>query len=228
MPRPASRSAPLFGLAPDGVCRARPVTRPAGELLPHRFTLTAAVTQASRPRRSIFCGTFPIRAAHAVPDGGRYPPSRPVESGLSSAARPQTQAAGPVSQRHAARAQAPRRSSRPPRTQFHHTGQRVLETTRGSFDVVALQMVIPARMIARRPHGQATLHDRSFIASQAPPTAKQVAAELAPISVCVTAWSSVGSPAVSRPADLPSYSRNSRRSVAGRAQTASKERSGPG
>jgi len=31
---------PLLGLAPDGVCRARPVTRPAGELLPHRFTLT--------------------------------------------------------------------------------------------------------------------------------------------------------------------------------------------
>ena len=31
----------LLGLAPGGVCRARPVTRPAGELLPHRFTLTA-------------------------------------------------------------------------------------------------------------------------------------------------------------------------------------------
>ena len=33
---------------------------------------------------------------NAVPNGGRYPPSRPVESGLSSVARPQTQAAGPV------------------------------------------------------------------------------------------------------------------------------------
>ena len=31
----------LFDLAPGGVCLARPVTRPAGELLPHRFTLTA-------------------------------------------------------------------------------------------------------------------------------------------------------------------------------------------
>ena len=31
----------LFGLAPDGVYQARPVTRPAGELLPHRFTLTS-------------------------------------------------------------------------------------------------------------------------------------------------------------------------------------------
>ncbi len=30
-----------FDLAPGGVCLAKPVTRPAGELLPHRFTLTA-------------------------------------------------------------------------------------------------------------------------------------------------------------------------------------------
>ena len=30
----------LFGLAPGGVCRAGPVTRTAGALLPHRFTLT--------------------------------------------------------------------------------------------------------------------------------------------------------------------------------------------
>ena len=63
--RPAC-TAPLFGLAPDGVYRARPVTRPAGELLPHRFTLTAAKVQAPWPRRFIFCGTFPIRAAMAT------------------------------------------------------------------------------------------------------------------------------------------------------------------
>ncbi len=57
-------SAPLFGLAPDGVCRAKPVTRPAGELLPRRFTLTGAVMpRAPRPRRFVFCGTVPIRAA---------------------------------------------------------------------------------------------------------------------------------------------------------------------
>ena len=39
---------PLFGLAPDGVYQARRVTPPAGELLPHRFTLTRVteVTQA--------------------------------------------------------------------------------------------------------------------------------------------------------------------------------------
>ena len=33
-------SIPLFGLAPGGVYRASPVTRAAGALLPHRFTLT--------------------------------------------------------------------------------------------------------------------------------------------------------------------------------------------
>jgi len=31
----------LFDLAPGGVCRADAVTHVAGELLPHRFTLTA-------------------------------------------------------------------------------------------------------------------------------------------------------------------------------------------
>ncbi len=30
----------LFGLAPGGVCLAKPVARPAGKLLPYRFTLT--------------------------------------------------------------------------------------------------------------------------------------------------------------------------------------------
>jgi hypothetical protein len=33
-------TATLFGLAPGGVYRAEPVAWPAGELLPHRFTLT--------------------------------------------------------------------------------------------------------------------------------------------------------------------------------------------
>ena len=43
----------LFGLAPDGVYQAFPVTRETGELLPRLFTLT-------RPGagRYIFCGTF--------------------------------------------------------------------------------------------------------------------------------------------------------------------------
>ncbi len=76
--------APLFGLAPSGVCQAKPVTRPAGELLPHRFTLTPA--SRSAPWRSVFCGTFPSRDQSG---GGRYPPPRPTESGLSSTACPQ-------------------------------------------------------------------------------------------------------------------------------------------
>jgi hypothetical protein len=75
--------APLFGLAPSGVCQAKPVTRPAGELLPHRFTLTPA--HLSTPWRSVFCGTFPSRDQSG---GGRYPPPRPTESGLSSTACP--------------------------------------------------------------------------------------------------------------------------------------------
>ena len=39
LPRPAG-GPPMFDLAPGGVYRAAPVTRGAGALLPHRFTLT--------------------------------------------------------------------------------------------------------------------------------------------------------------------------------------------
>src|SRR5438445_9743613 len=45
----------LFGLAPGGVYRAGVVTHAAGELLPHRFTLTAPFPR----RRFAFCGTGP-------------------------------------------------------------------------------------------------------------------------------------------------------------------------
>ena len=62
-----------LGLAPDGVYLAARVTTNAGGLLHHPFTLTG------RNRRSTFCCTFP-----RVTPGGRYPPSCPVESGLSS------------------------------------------------------------------------------------------------------------------------------------------------
>ncbi len=48
------RSAPLFGLAPDGVYRARPVARPAGELLPHRFTLTPTAMPRHPDRGGLF------------------------------------------------------------------------------------------------------------------------------------------------------------------------------
>jgi hypothetical protein len=43
-----------LGLAPGGVYRAVPVTRDAGGLLHHRFTLTPLTAG-----RSVFCGTFP-------------------------------------------------------------------------------------------------------------------------------------------------------------------------
>ena len=46
----------LLGLASGGVCLASPVTRDAGALLPHRFTLT---TPPKGRWRFAFCGTFP-------------------------------------------------------------------------------------------------------------------------------------------------------------------------
>jgi len=76
-PLPTSRDYFLFGLAPGGVCRARSVARPAGALLPHRFTLTGK--HWTFLRRFPFCCTFPSLAA-----GGRYPPPCPMEPGLSS------------------------------------------------------------------------------------------------------------------------------------------------
>ncbi len=46
---------PLLDLAPGGVCQAVSVTRDAGALLPHRFTLACAV---AGHRRSVLCCTF--------------------------------------------------------------------------------------------------------------------------------------------------------------------------
>jgi hypothetical protein len=92
-----SRAASLFGLAPDGVCRARLVTQPAGELLPRRFTLTAAGVPRHAGRGGLFSVALSLfEPREARPNGGCYPPSRPVESGLSSAACPKAQAAGLV------------------------------------------------------------------------------------------------------------------------------------
>jgi hypothetical protein len=85
--RPKTHSL-LLSFAPDEVYPADSVTKTAGALLPHRFTLTwEAVTNfASRNpskrkpfRRFAFCCTCSILA-----DGGRYPPSCPLEPGLSS------------------------------------------------------------------------------------------------------------------------------------------------
>lgn len=75
---------PIFGLAPGGVCRA---SRSPGcwcaltlRLTPapfHPYRRRSAETE--RRRRCAFCCTFPVLA-----DGGRYPPPRPLEPGLSS------------------------------------------------------------------------------------------------------------------------------------------------
>jgi len=48
--------AALFGFAPNGACLARTVARPAGELLPHPFTLTA---KPGVSRRSSLCCACP-------------------------------------------------------------------------------------------------------------------------------------------------------------------------
>ena len=48
-----------LGLAPGGVYRATTVTRRAGELLPHRFTLTRTLVIDEGRWRSAFCGTVP-------------------------------------------------------------------------------------------------------------------------------------------------------------------------
>jgi hypothetical protein len=70
----ATRYTLLFGLAPNGVCQAIPITRDTGGLLPRLFTLTPPVAG-----RYVFCGTFLL-----VTKTGRYPASCPMELGLSS------------------------------------------------------------------------------------------------------------------------------------------------
>ena len=70
----------LSGLAPGGVYLAFPVTREAGGLLHHRFTLTRSpLSKDSGCWRSVLCGTC-LR----VTPSGRYPPPCPVEPGRSS------------------------------------------------------------------------------------------------------------------------------------------------
>ena len=74
--RRTGRPCPLLGLAPDGVCLAVPVARHAGELLPHRFTLTRG--KASGGLLSVALSTgrpawdFPQRPALWSPDFPRW------------------------------------------------------------------------------------------------------------------------------------------------------------
>jgi hypothetical protein len=82
-PGRAGRPCLLLDLAPDGVCLAVPITRHAGELLPHRFTL------ACSHRRSVLCCTF-----HGSPRLGFSPASCPMEPGLSSSPRDQARTCG--------------------------------------------------------------------------------------------------------------------------------------
>ena len=71
---------PLFGLAPDGVCRATPVAR--RPVRSYRTLSPLPVPRSRGHRRSALCCTF----RHlAVP--GRYPASCLAELGLSSARR---------------------------------------------------------------------------------------------------------------------------------------------
>jgi hypothetical protein len=71
----------LSGLAPGGVYLASPVTREAGGLLHHRFTLTWPPTCETQDhaRRSVLCGT-----GLRVTPSGRYPPPCSAEPGRSS------------------------------------------------------------------------------------------------------------------------------------------------
>jgi hypothetical protein len=86
--RRAGHPFPLLGLAPDGVYLAAPVTRHAGELLPHRFTLTR---ETSGGLLSVALATghpawdFPQRPALWSPDFPRWERLVPTPT---AAARP--------------------------------------------------------------------------------------------------------------------------------------------
>ena len=68
----------LLGLAPGGVCHARPVTRPA--VRSYRTISPLPCDPTSRAAgRYLFCGTVPVPVGptdRAEQNGGRYPPPR--------------------------------------------------------------------------------------------------------------------------------------------------------
>ncbi len=79
-PAPRQAPRPLLGLAPGGGCHAPERCRPAGGLLPHRFTLASWTPGRTRAdRRSVFCG--PV---HGSPRPGVTRHPAPLEPGLSS------------------------------------------------------------------------------------------------------------------------------------------------
>jgi len=80
-PRRRKPPSPLLGLAPDGGCLAAPVTRRAGGLLPHLFTL--ARTDQGLVGRWRFVS---VALSEGLPPPGCYPASCPAECGLSSTA----------------------------------------------------------------------------------------------------------------------------------------------
>ena len=72
----------LFGLAPDRVYQAFPVTRETGELLPHLFTLTPIDSKNAYPRGGIFSvalslGSPPVAVSdHPALRSSDFPPAR--------------------------------------------------------------------------------------------------------------------------------------------------------
>src|SRR5206468_8964110 len=88
----------LLGLASGGVCLATPVTRSAGALLPHRFTLTTA--------RVAVCFLWHFPASHlGLPLAITLlcevrtflePPAAPVPHGLANTPRPPSQLIRPI------------------------------------------------------------------------------------------------------------------------------------
>ena len=78
-PKGLGPPAPLFGLAPGGVCRATECCHRRGALLPHPFTLTGPTTEVRGLRRFAFCCTFrglapPRRYLAPCPWSPDFPP----------------------------------------------------------------------------------------------------------------------------------------------------------
>ncbi len=94
---PYSAHTSLFGLAPRGVCQATPVTRSAGGLLPHRFTL-ASMTPCSGELHERIGGLFSV----ALSVGHPLRDDRPAVSrraALRSSDFPQEPKAAPAAAR---------------------------------------------------------------------------------------------------------------------------------